>query len=135
MSNQKPKHTPGPWRWELSECSRRVHLVGGKNPFDLTVVDFVRWGMNGATLRLRDTSHPDLQIMRSAVEWGQIVAGREHHADWFKELNHPDARLIAAAPELLDALHDLLIAATETGYAGLAVKRAEAAIAKAEGAE
>ena len=37
--------------------------------------------------------------------------------------------------DLLEACKDLVIAAEETGYAGLALARAKAAIAKAEGRE
>jgi len=41
-------------------------------------------------------------------EFGRIVPGRERHADWFKEIDHPDARLIAAAPEIWKLLSDLV---------------------------
>jgi hypothetical protein len=44
-----------------------------------------------------------------------------------------DARLIAAAPDLLAALSDLMIVAEEAGCDTLAQIRAAAAIAKAEG--
>ncbi len=50
-----PTHTEGPWRWELSMQSKRLHLVGGRPQFDLTVMDFTRWGMGGAGTSWRCT--------------------------------------------------------------------------------
>lgn len=43
-------------------------------------------------------------IMRRAVDLSVPQPGREHHADWWRIIEHPDASLIAAAPELLAAL-------------------------------
>lgn len=97
-------HTPGPWRWELSEKSREARLCGAAG-YDLTVVDFVRWGMGGAAPRFRTADGMALNIMHRADEFAVVVPGREHHAEWFKGVEHPDARLIAAAPELLEALY------------------------------
>lgn len=91
------KWTPGPWQWELSERGKQVRLCSRSN---MTVMDFVRWGMAGAMPRFLSPRH----LMRKATEHGVIVPGREHHADWFKTIDHPDARLIAAAPSLAEAL-------------------------------
>jgi hypothetical protein len=44
-------HTPGPWRWEVNLTSRVIDLVGGKPTYDMTVMDFVRWGMTSAQPR------------------------------------------------------------------------------------
>jgi hypothetical protein len=43
-------------------------------------------------------------IMHRADSNLAVVEGREHHASWFKTIDHPDAWLIAAAPCLLHAL-------------------------------
>ena len=44
--------------------------------------------------------------MARAESFAVVAPGREHHASWFKLIDNPDANLIAAAPELLDALKD-----------------------------
>ena len=94
-------HTPGPWDWEVSRSSRQVELCGGKNAHDLTVMSFVRWGMNKAApvfwfWRGNVSDEP-----KRADALATPAPGREHHADWFQRIDHPDARLIAAAPDLL----------------------------------
>jgi hypothetical protein len=98
MNRSIIKTTEGPWRWELSEKSKHVRLVGGVPTFDKTVMDFVRYGMGGAAPRFRDTSEGGLNLMYRVEEFAEIVPGREHHASWFQAINHPDARLIATAP-------------------------------------
>jgi hypothetical protein len=125
--------TPGPWRWEVNAKSRHVNLCGGKNPFDLIVVDFVRWGMNGAAPRFR-TGGDNLNVMKPVTDFAIPVAGREHHAKWFQDISHPDARLIAAAPDLLAALrwyleHDC---GNDSEYYEAGRQRAIAAVCKAE---
>lgn len=134
-------HTPGPWRWEISLKSKQVSLNGGKPKFDLTVMDFVRWGMGGAAPRLlRPMASSSMMLMEHCQRYAVPVPGREHHADWFRELDHPDARLIAAAPDLLAALkllHDNLAEYQQLnhlgGYDNHDMQMARAAISKAEG--
>lgn len=110
------RHTEGPWRWEFNAEHRRLHLVGGKPQFDLTVMDFERWGMSGATMRLRDTAHDGMNLLyrvHERADWIEPEKGREHHKKWHQLLTHPDARLIAAAPALLEALQDLTLNVNE----------------------
>ena len=45
--DKQQQHTAGPWRWEFNAEHRSVHLVGGVPQFDLTIMDFTRWGMSG----------------------------------------------------------------------------------------
>lgn len=100
-------HTEGPWRWEFNWKSKDVHLVGGRPQFDLTVMDFTRWGMGSATPRFRDVSVNGMNIMHRLCDqkdWIEAFPGRSHHLDWCAAVNHPDARLMAAAPVLKAAL-------------------------------
>lgn len=144
------KHTPGPWRWEFNTAHRSVHLVGGRPRFDLTVMDFTRWGMGGAVPRFRDPAHDGMQLMHrlcDRADWLATQPGREHHADWHLLVTHPDARLMEAAPDLLEALSHLFdclpvgnkgarmfpTSAPHAADLNAALDRARAAIAKATG--
>lgn len=100
--------TAGPWTWQVSLDGKRIQLCGGVKRFDLTVMDFVRWGMSSARPRLRGPSGPDLNLMTNAEEFAVPVAGREHHKSWCQVLNHPDAELIEAAPAVIRWALDLL---------------------------
>lgn len=127
--------TAGPWRWEFNAKHKRMHLVGGKPMYDLTIMDFDRWGMGGAVATLRDTAHDGMNIMHRVCDrpdWIAPFAGREHHADWCADVIHPDMRLMAAAPDLLGAAQKALeeccdLIATPAGDA------LQAAITKAMG--
>jgi hypothetical protein len=100
------KHTPGPWRWELNEEHKVLHLVGGRPQYDLTIIQPTRWGTGSATLLIRDTAHDGMNLLHKLHErrdWVVPFVGREHHASWCADVSHPDMRLIAAAPNLLEA--------------------------------
>lgn len=123
------KHTPGPWRWEVNLHAKTVSLYGGTPTFDKMVMTFKRWGMRGAQPVFWDWSGGNFGV----PELASSFEGREHHASWLSDINHPDARLIAAAPELLDALEELLAHAAFIGIAPHYDQLARSAIAKARG--
>lgn len=103
------KNTPGPWRWEVSEKRKVIQLCGGKLKYDILVMDFKRWGMQNASPRFNDAAAGGVHnIMQPAKSYAVQVEGRDHHADWFKTLNHADANLICAAPDLLTELQHLV---------------------------
>lgn len=137
-----PRFTPGPWQWEMNKKTNRVNIVSlARLPRFMheTVMDFVRWGMANAAPRLRKASkeRPDSVLMHRIEEFGAVVNGREHHADWFLTIDHPDAHLMVAAPELYEALDSLLSVNREMHHESdtvfAAVAKGEAALARARG--
>lgn len=103
-------HTPGPWRWELNKASKSVALLGGRPRFDKSVMNFERYGMSHAAPSFNNARLGEEGNLYNEMErcdkYGAIVQGREHHKDWFQEINHPDALLIAASPELFRLLRE-----------------------------
>lgn len=113
--NEAPKHTPGPWQWfgnANSNACPSVYLAtvhGGRR----YVMDFVRWGMRGAQPRFQ----PERGGMIDAKDLLQFEVGDQsivgidaarkdasvYRYD-VRGINSADARLIAAAPEMLAAL-------------------------------
>ena len=125
------KHTPGQWRW-TKQFTGQWALMTGRS---LLVMDFVRQGMNGAQPRFSDRN-------------GEPRGGLMHKAEDLDLATHPDATLIAAAPDLLEACKgvDEVYAALQSALPVIAgtssfdvvteaVRKARAAIAKAEGAQ
>ena len=101
-------YTPGPWRWEVDRSSRRVQICGGRpfGHFDKTVLSFKRWGMSSAAPVFwfwEDGRHWSDEPKR-AHELAKPFPGREHHADWLADVDHPDARLIALAPQMAEEI-------------------------------
>ncbi len=107
--------TPGPWRWEVSLNSRRVELCGGPpkkgfGRYDLTVMSFKRWGTQSAAPVFWHWNSEGGWIgkPKRADEIAVAAEGREHHERWFRLIDHPDARLMQAAPMLAEALAGML---------------------------
>ncbi len=132
-------HTPGPWRWEVSRASKSVKLCGGPpergfGRYDLTVMDFARYGMTNAAPVFWNWDY-DRMVgePKRADTLAVTVEGREHHANWFADIGHADARLIAAAPDLLEALQKARNTLAGCGMPNIAANICDAAIAKAEG--
>jgi len=124
-------HTPGPWQWRINRATKRIYLNGR----GLTVMDFVRYGMNNAAPRFLDSEH----LMQRADELAINIPGEGHHSHWNQDINHDDARLIAAAPELLEALKGEISVmrsdCNERNCGKCSRCKSYAAIAKAEGKE
>ena len=141
------QHTPGPWVWRGNAYAQDVYLStlhGGRK----VVMGFSRWGTAGAqptfqgpnSLRYAkdllkfEVGDPSVTGVAEARDNNSVY--RLHIAD----IDHPDARLIEAAPELLDALEALMVTIDAQINAGLrwdpeTVVATRAAIAKARGTQ
>ena len=101
------KHTPGPWEWWTSNSFRRLSSKATGKDGDVLY----------ATVQPSD-GHPDVELPNGG---------------W----NGPDGRLIAAAPELLQALVETLAFCEANTFGGddtaALIAKARAAIAKATG--
>lgn len=90
--------TAGPWRWEVNPGAHEVNLQGGVHRYDISVVRFVRWGMNRAAPTFLTGGQSPLTQRCERVEHFMTPApGREHHASWFQLVDHPDAAFIEHA--------------------------------------
>ncbi len=90
------KHTPGPWQWfEAGERSYLATPDRGR----LYVMGFARKGMQGACPRFATWTGIETGVERERL--GGIMEDGINLRDG---MLHPDARLIAAAPLLLDSL-------------------------------
>lgn len=111
------KHTPGPWEWFGTRCGN-FH-IGTPDRGHLVVMDFVRLSTQCAQPR----------FARWEGENRGRFGGVMVKASDMLVADHPDARLIAAAPDLLAALKGIMDAPDSIGC----MKAAQEAIAKAEG--
>ena len=81
-------------------------------------------------------------IMVSAHDLAVDIPGQEHNNEWNQTISHPNAHLIAAAPDLYSALVEILDASNiaelptreESERLDRAEEAARAAIKKARGA-
>jgi len=82
------------WYWEANKKYKSVTLRSADGLGEI-VMDFVRYGMNGASPRFNESRVGGIVVMNRADKYFEIIPGREHHAAWATDLNHPDANFIA----------------------------------------
>jgi hypothetical protein len=138
--HESGEHTPGPWRW-FGNRSGGVYLAtthSGRR----YVMGFQRYGMNGAqpSFCVGSIMHPASELVQFEVGEQSVRGFKEADKDGsvyrydVRGIDSADARLIAAAPELYDALVQLAHEAEladAIGY-GWATAREKAAAALAK---
>lgn len=87
------KHTPGPWYWHDDGSNR--YSLRTPDRGQLIVMDFARKGMNGAAPRFAVMDDDQPRGRRGGILTAVDPA------------THPDGLLIAAAPDLFDALRKI----------------------------
>lgn len=93
------QHTPGPWHWFVNNKAKTCYLATWDRG-RIFVMQMVRWGMQGAIARFQVPTGgggimTDVHQLGNPDHNGQI------------RLRHPDAALIASAPDLGDQVYAL----------------------------
>jgi hypothetical protein len=136
MSEQK--HTPGPWAWFGNATTNSLYLATTHSGRRF-VMDFTRWGFRGAQPRFqaeRGIMIDAKDLLKFQVGDQSVVGVDAAKKDTsvyrldVRGIASADARLIASAPDLLEALRALLDSDIDKE---LAHEMAEAALDKAEG--
>jgi len=132
------KHTPGPWEWFGNLKTKQVYLATPDRG-RLFVMSFGRYGMQRAQPLFRQDGF--------MADFHEFVTREVPYRDDWYGINHPDARLIKASPDLLEALEDCCTRMErcrsilqdpkcggnpESNWGILDTQKARAAIAKAE---
>jgi len=134
------KHTPGPWGW-YGDTSRLY--LATRHRGRQYVMDFARLGMNKAQPRfqINGLMEPAIDLVRFEVGNGTAKGRAEGKADPsvyrydITDIDHPDARLMVASPDLFEALETMISTAEALGPAfdPHSLQQARAALAKAKG--
>jgi len=102
--------TPGPWVWEVNSVHNFVHLRTTHSG-RYYVMDFVRWGMRGASPRFQVYERHEGRMdergskgMFRADKLTKSNPGKEHHEGWDDTIDNPDAEFIAHARQDVSAL-------------------------------
>jgi hypothetical protein len=108
------QHTPGPWAWFGKGSCNDIYLATTHSGRRF-IMGFKRWGTQGAepTFQVEGRMVPASSLAKFEVGDNVVVglaAAKVDPSVYRYDINgidHPDARLIASAPELLEALEEV----------------------------
>lgn len=143
------QHTPGPWAWYGNARTNSIYLATEHSGRRL-VMAFRRWGMNSAQPVFQPDSRRGMVAAAALLKFevgdksvtGYVAAKADHSVYRYDVcgIDCADARLIAAAPDLLEAAKHLVAFINDEGPAAMEwraisdwTEKLDAAIAKAEG--
>lgn len=99
--------TPGPWMWDMRTGSQSCMLVTAHSG-RYYIMGFERWGFHNAcpVFQTYKTYHGPVSKRGStdlvrADKLAKPIPGMEHHIGFDEYIDHPDAKLIAKAPEII----------------------------------
>lgn len=95
------KHLRGPWRWLVNAKTKQAILVTDHSG-EMFVMGFVRNGHQGAQPMFQVQSPGGGHMVPLFEGIGTLTTEPDHNG--YVAVTHPDATLIAAAPEMLAAL-------------------------------
>ena len=143
------QHTPGPWVWRGNAHAQDVYLStrhGGRR----IVMGFKRWGTANAqpTFRGQNSLEDAKDLLKFEVGDPSVTGvaeARENNSVYrlhIADIDHPDARLIEAAPEMWDLIVELfedpklsLIIGGNPNRVGALMERADKLRAKVRGTQ
>lgn len=139
------KHTPGPWEWFGNARNREIYLAtthSGRR----YVMGFRRWGMKNAQPMFQPANRglvPAEQLLTFEVGDRAVRGLEQAKADDsvyrldISGIDCPDAHLIKAAPDLLEALEPFVVTKSGDEFTTITVRstaidNARKALAKAQ---
>ncbi len=131
------EHTPGPWGWFGNVDTKNLYLAA-KHSGRQFVMGFTRYGMQSAkpefNLNSRMVGADELVRFAVCPEATSREDERVYRGD-IVDIDHADARLIAAAPELYEAAKNVLdwFSELESREDQAVLGTLREAVAKAEG--
>jgi len=121
MKSNQVAHTPGPWSWFGNTKYKNIYLATNHSGRRY-VLSFLRWGMQSAQPYFQGDdgfTDPATEFVEYQVSYRKDIVA----------INHPDAHLIAASPDLYKSLKEVLRDPTNIEV----LKHAAKALEKAEG--